>query len=329
MSSTFKGSFGRKSNPVSDVAPPSYATRPPKNHQKTSNIIDSEEDDEVMPPSHEDRGRSKQVYDIDSDEEEVPAQSERPRTGARSHGGKDEANHNRAAAYGKQRSHHDSERRGTSQALVRREPSLSDEESGPSRGHRGANKSKALTTRGPEDRQKANEKEFISIERFRKPTWREIPILDRVNIADFFEISLGQLRNYVDDGKVRKDNKTNKWNLALMYPLFPPHIVNRVKNEIEAIRREEQKRMEDGRNGKTIIETRFVVPTYRPHNPYLEPYYEPIDEYEDDGGTFILDMFDNRRPGQYMSFGRGPPRQRSPWSHDPLNPSCLCWECEL
>ncbi|MCJ1382933.1 hypothetical protein MMC17_006046 [Xylographa soralifera] len=336
MSSTFKGSFGKKSNAASDMAPPSYATRPPKNHQKASSTIDSEEDDEVMPPNTVDRGRSKQVYDIDSDEEEAPAQSERPRTRARSHGGRDKIDHNRADAHGKQRSRHDSGRRGTSQALVRREPSLSDEEPVPSRGHRGANKSKALTTRGHGGRQTAHEEETISIERFRVVTWKQMAPSDRRLVADNFEISLGQLKNYCDDGKIRMDNKLTRLDYELMYPLFPPHIVNRVKNEIEAYNREDQKMKNQSRKGRTIIETRFVVPAFVPHNPYLEPYHEPylppyLEQYhepyleeEDWDERYGSNLFNTRSSGGRRAFGFG-----SPWSHDPLNANCLCWECEL
>ncbi|MCJ1421387.1 hypothetical protein MMC32_007750 [Xylographa parallela] len=313
MSSTFKGSFGRKSNAAPDVAPPSYATRPPKNHKKALSIIDSEEDDEVMPPSHVDRGRSKQVYNIDSDDEETPHQSERPRTRARSHGGKGKVDHNRSDAHWKQRSHHDSGRRGTSQALVRREPSLSDEEPGPSRGHRGANKSKV------------NNEETITIGRFRVLSWKELVPADRTLTADIFEISLGQLMNYVDDGKIRMDNKNTQLDYELMYPLFPPYIVNRVKNEIESFKRATQNMGEHGRNRKTIIETRFLVPVYFP--PYPEQCYEPT--YEDEYGQLQLGVDYPRRPGGRLSHGRGHSSRILPWPHDPFNLNCLCSECGL
>ncbi|MCJ1439416.1 hypothetical protein MMC27_008810 [Xylographa pallens] len=282
MSSTFKALFGKKSNEASDMAPPSYATRPPKNHKKALSNIDSEEDDEVMPPSHVDPGRSKQVYDIDSDEEEAPPQSERPRTRARSHGGKGKVDQNRSDAHGKQRSHHDSGRRGTSQALVRREPSLSDEEPGPSRGHLGANNSKALKTRGHGGRDTVNEDDTITIKRFRTLGWKELTPLQARGTAGAFEISTRNLKTLCDDGKVRFDCKNQHFNFDLMYPLFPPHIVNRVKYVLDRIDRKAKEKEEHIHEGRTIVEKRILVPIYMSPDPYLEPYHEPSyeDEYE-------------------------------------------------
>ncbi|MCJ1296036.1 hypothetical protein MMC34_007601 [Xylographa carneopallida] len=326
MSSTFKGSFGKKANAAPDMLPPSYATRPPKNHRKASDNIDSEEDEAVY-SSHGDRGRSKQAYDNDSDEEEAPVQPERSRRRARSHGGRGQVDHNRADGHGRQRDGHDSRGHGTSQALVRREPSLSDEEPGPSRGHRGVNKSKALAIRGQSAQQSADEEETISIERFCVLTWSQMLRSDRKLVAGVFDIPFWQLKNYVDGGKIRMDKKIMKLDFELMYPLFPPHIVNRVKNETESARRREQEAKKLGGNKTTIIQTTLVAPTYRPRNPYLEPYYEPNDEYEVDDETYIRDIFNAHPAGNRPSLMRLspylPPYQSSPWDHD-LNPYCSC-----
>ncbi|MCJ1395617.1 hypothetical protein MMC18_008503 [Xylographa bjoerkii] len=319
MSSIFKGSFGKKPNAASDMPPPSYATRPPKNHRKASSIIDSEEDEEIMQPSRADIDRTKQVYDIDSDDEEVLAQPSHPPPHTRSHGGRNNVDHERADNHSKHSTRLDSGRRGTSQALVRRDPSPFDEEPGPSRGRRGGNKSnKVSRSRSNGKRQASSDEETVTVERFRAVKMHELSPKEVAFITDCFEIPTRKLRDYCDDGKIRFDRKSDFFDFELMYPLFPPHVVNRFEDELKKLKKSKNMETTDeiDRGGRTIAETRFLVPTYVPYEPYLEPYYEPYykPNYEPYYNPYTLNT------------GRHHPGLSS---HDPTNPLCCCMDCEL
>jgi len=286
-------------------------------------MVDSEEDEEVTQSSQGGGGRTQQVYDIDSDEG-IPVQSARPPPRARNHGGPSKVEHEGADNHNERHNRHDSGRRGTSQALVRREPSLSDEEPGPSRGHRGGNKSKkASTTRGYGKQQASDDEETVTVERFRLVEWRELCSADIDLITNCLNMTRRKLREHCEEGKIRYDRKSNFFDFELMYPFFPPHLVNRFEDELKKVKKsgKERKKMDEAaRGGRTIVETRLLVPTYLAYEPYDEPNYEL--DYE---------LYRAKHGGDFSY------QEPSPWSrghlgyltHNPNNPYCDCMHCEL
>ena len=307
MNNMFKGSLGKNSNasvrqpavkPLSDIAPPSYATRPPKGHQKAASDIDLEEDDKIGRPNQAGSGRTQQIYDIDSDDDEAPVQSSHAPQGTASYRGWDKADHGREDENDRRRVRHDSARRDMSQALVRREPSPSYGEPEPSRGYSGGNKSKKSLTSGDEGgRQAANKKETITMNRFTVIPWDELSFRTISIATELFEISITRLKRYVDDGKVRLDRKTNMANFELMYPFFAPYIVERVKDELEFT---EKGFKLNPRQRYRPVETEVLDPM----NPAAMPYH-PDDWYNP------YEMSENKD------------------AHDPYDPYCECLDCLL
>ncbi|MCJ1398591.1 hypothetical protein MMC11_001791 [Xylographa trunciseda] len=330
MSSIFKGSMGKNSNKASEVAPPSYATRPPKDHQKASNMIDSEEDDQATQTSQGGRGRTQQVYDIDSDDEEVSAQSSRLPLRARNHGGQSKIEHAGADNHDERHTRPDPNRRGTSQALVQREQSRSDEEPGPSTGYRSEDKSKKISTsRGDGKRQGSGDEETVIVERFRRMEWQELWDRDIALLTKCLGITMRKLKDHCDDGKIRYDRKSNYIDYELLYPFFPPHRVHRLEDGIKKLKKasKETKEMnEAARGGRTTVETRFVVPPYMPYKPDHELDYLPYCElHRPNYGSFSYLQLPDPNYRSFLSFDRSDPNDR----HDPTNRYCECTDCLL